>query len=175
VSAKKSIAELVTHDGLHDSLTGLASLPAFLESATRAIALAMREGGSINIFLISISKIYNERGEPIAISNGIDLSSLEEDDLNRLAAQLIYTAGILHREFRESDLLSRYALTEFLLLNKGEYDAINKKLENLGEAGNLAISGTQMNFSDSSNKNRDSQKILLESISLIQMKMIKEN
>lgn len=175
MSAKKSIADLVTHDGLHDSLTGLTSLPAFMESATREIALAIRERIPINLFLISLSKIRNVDGELIEINYGKELSSFTEEDQYHLAAQLIHTAGFLQSEFRESDLLSRYTLTEFLLMNKGEYEAIKNKLENLGERGNLAIAGTKINFADTGNKDRDSRGILLESISFLQKRMIKQN
>ena len=172
---KKSVADLVTHDGLHDSLTGLASFPAFMESATREISLAIREQIPFNLFLISLSKFRNEDGELIEIKYGKELSYVNEEYLYRLAAQLIHVAGILQSELRESDLLSRYALTEFLLMNKGEYEAIEKKLENLGERGILAIAGTKINFANIGHKDRDSRRILLKSISFLQKKMIEQN
>jgi hypothetical protein len=59
---RKLLRELVTHDGLKDSLTGLLSLPAFLESAKRELHSAERNGANRILYLVSITEI-NDAGK----------------------------------------------------------------------------------------------------------------
>ena len=51
---RANFAELVSHDGLTDSLTGLISFPAFLESGARFLASASRDEKPTNLFLLSL-------------------------------------------------------------------------------------------------------------------------
>lgn len=51
---RANFAQLVSHDGLTDSLTGLISFPAFLESGARFLASASRDEKPTNLFLLSL-------------------------------------------------------------------------------------------------------------------------
>ena len=162
------LAALVSHDGLHDSLTGLLSLPAFLDSATRIISSTIRSAGSVNLFLGSLLVSDNSNAQRLAISEKRELACMSESEIGELAARIVTCSGILRSEFREGDLVARYTFGDFLILTSGDYDVINKKIESFGIESDVAIVGARIDLSQKDNTTLGAQSVLLSTIAALE-------
>ena len=121
------LTNLISHDGLKDSLTGLMSFPAFLESANRQLAAAVRDQKSVNLFLISLL----DSSTPIrslVVRNESRIDSLTEAESLELSARVLLVANEIEKQFRSNDLISRYTLTDFLIMNSGTFPIIEEKI-----------------------------------------------
>lgn len=168
LSRKKILAELVSHDGLHDSLTGLLALPAFIESATRIISSTMRSNGSLNIFLVSLLNTNEPHFRQLAVTSQRALSDMQESEINELAARMVMGAGILKREIREADLACRYTFTDFILINMGDYEVIAKKIQSIGEQITSSVVGTTIESASENGGNLSAQNALLSAIATVE-------
>ena len=78
ISRSEKLTQLVSHDGLRDSLTNLLALPAFLESTEREISSAQRDSKKLNLSLISLTEL-DARGEKrLVVEIAKELSSRTE-------------------------------------------------------------------------------------------------
>jgi GGDEF domain-containing protein len=114
---KKILTELVSHDGLHDSLTGLISYPAFIESATREISSKIRSKERANLFLISLLTHGDEKSKQLAVNTRRELAEQSESEIQEIAARMLEGARLLREELRQGDLIARYTFADFLILN----------------------------------------------------------
>lgn len=142
---------LVSHDGLRDSLTGLLSLPAFMESASREISAAQRNGQNINLFLFSLTE-KDEIGKSVfPIRLGREITELSEQALADLASRILSVSQVLARQLRKNDLIARYTFAQFLIMNSGEFQDISEKLSSIASAVGAVVAGkewTKINSSD---------------------------
>jgi len=168
LSRKKILAELVSHDGLHDSLTGLLALPAFIDSATRIISSTMRSKGLLNIFLVSLLNTDQSHIRQLAVTSQRALSDMQESDTNELAARMVTGAGIMKREIREADLVCRYTFTDFILLNIGDYEVIARKIHSIGEQITSSVVGTTIDCAFEKEENLSAQNTLLSAIATVE-------
>lgn len=138
------IRELISHDGLKDSLTGLMCLPAFLDSAVREIGAATRDQRNINLFLISLAET-SSAGE-VTLSSGPSkaIADRDEQQIFDLAARVLRAAHAYASELRAHDLLARYTFTEFLLINSGDTVEIERKLATISDKHGAAFVGSEI-------------------------------
>ena len=140
MSKKDQIRSLISHDGLRDSLTGLMSLPSFLESAERELSSALRFQRNLNIFLISLVEVDANRNSQLVVRGEREASQLTEDELYTLSARVLEVSKQLISDLRTNDLIARYALADFLILNSGDHDEIINKLTHISDAcGAVAV------------------------------------
>ena len=125
---RNSIRDLVSHDGLKDSLTGLLAFPAFMDSARREINSAERNRTNLNLYLVSITE-KNVAGERVHIARiEREISDRSDDELYALAARVTEVSHAIKTQLRVNDLVTRYTFAEFLVLNSGDTSEIAKKL-----------------------------------------------
>ena len=144
---KKILTELVSHDGLHDSLTGLISYPAFIESATREISSKIRSKERANLFLISLLTHGDEKSKQLAVNTRRELAEQSESEIQEIAARMLEGARLLREELRQGDLIARYTFADFLILNSGDFEVIRKKIEDAVSHIQASVVGIEMNFS----------------------------
>ena len=125
------LRSLISHDGLKDSLTGLYSLPAFLESATREMKVAIRTGSNLNLFLVSLAEVTEVKTNQLVMREGAELSEKTEAELDLLAGRVRVIAHVLREELREVDLIARYTFTEFLIMNIGDISGVKERIESI--------------------------------------------
>ena len=109
MSKKDQIRSLISHDGLRDSLTGLMSLPSFLESAERELSSALRFQRNLNIFLISLVEVDASGKSQLIVRGEREASHLTEDELYTLSARVLEVSKRLISDLRTNDLIARYA------------------------------------------------------------------
>ena len=140
MSKKDQIRSLISHDGLRDSLTGLMSLPSFLESAERELSSALRFQRNLNIFLISLVEVDANGNSQLVVRGEREASQLTEDELYTLSARVLEVSKRLISDLRSNDLIARYALADFLIVNSGNHDEITNKLTYTADAcGAVAV------------------------------------
>ena len=140
MSKKDQIRSLISHDGLRDTLTGLMSLPSFLESAERELSSALRFQRNLNIFLISLVEVDASGKSQLIVRGEREASHLTEDELYTLSARVLEVSKRLISDLRTNDLIARYALADFLILNSGDHDEIINKLTHISDAcGAIAV------------------------------------
>lgn len=140
MSKNDKIRSLISHDGLRDSLTGLMSLPSFLESAAREMSSALRFQRNLNIFLISLVEVDANGNSHLVVRGEREASQLTEDELYTLSARVLEVSKRLISDLRTNDLIARYALADFLIMNSGDHDEIVHKLTYISDAcGAVAV------------------------------------
>ena len=140
MSNNDQIRSLISHDGLRDSLTGLMSLPSFLESTERELSSALRFQRNLNIFLISLVEVDANGNSQLVVRGEREASQLTEDELYNLSARVLEVSKRLISDLRTNDLIARYALADFLILNSGDHNEITKKLTYIADAcGAVAV------------------------------------
>ena len=133
MSKLDQLRALVSHDGLRDSLTGLMSFSSFTESAVRELVSAQRFERKLNLFLIALTEPDLQGIPSLVIRPGHEAGDLNEEELYELAARVLRMAKLLSSELRSNDLIARYALTEFLIMNFGDKVEITNKLSIIAE------------------------------------------
>jgi GGDEF domain-containing protein len=169
LNAKKILSELVDHDGLHDTLTGLLAHPAFIESATREVASNIRSKETLNLFLISLLHRGDERSEKLAVNYQNELSRMPESEIHEIAARMLEGANILRQEFRQGDLIARYTFADFLLLNNGNFETIKKKIEDAISGIKASVVGIKMDFTSGRGRQAGASETLRSGISTLEV------
>lgn len=160
------LRELVSHDGLKDSLTGAMAFPAFIDSAMREISSAERNKVNLNLHLVSIIETNSagERAHIARIEREIDDRS--EDELYALAAQVSEVSFAVKTQLRANDLVTRYTFAEFLIMNSGNTTEITKKLREVVANFDAAVVGIEMirPNSQASLKNPDGELAIVQAV-----------
>jgi GGDEF domain-containing protein len=141
---RKLLRELVTHDGLKDSLTGLLSLPAFLESAKRELHSAERNGANLILYLVSITEINDAGKRAHIVRADREITEQSDDELYSLAARIVEISHALTHQLRANDLIARYTFAEFLIMNSGDTSEITKKLREIVDNFGAMVIGIEM-------------------------------
>lgn len=143
-SRRDLLRELVSHDGLKDSLTGLLAFPAFIESAKREIHSTERNKTNLNLYLVSITET-NASGERVHIARiEREIADRHDDELYALAARVTQLSHVMKNQLRANDLMTRYTFAEFLILNSGNTSEITKKLTKIVNTFDAAVVGLEM-------------------------------
>jgi len=146
---RKLLRELVSHDGLKDSLTGLLAFPAFMESAKRELRTAERNKTNVNLFLVSITET-NGAGQKEHIARvEREIAERSDDELYDLSARILEISHAIKIHLRANDLVTRYTFAEFLIMNSGETFEITKKLSEVVGILGAAVIGFEIVKSDS--------------------------
>jgi len=169
------IRSLISHDGLRDALTGLMSLPSFLESAVRELSSARRAQRKLNLFLISLIDIDVGGKSLLIVRSEREASQLTEDELYNLSGRVLDVAKRLSLDLRSNDLIARYALADFLVLNSGNHNEITSKLAHISKACGAVMVGIEIIPSGdvelfTSNKNFDAE--IREAIAELETKVL---
>lgn len=138
------LRELVSHDGLKDSLTGLLAFPAFIESARREISSAERNKTNLNLYLVSVVE-KNATGERVHVARSErEIADRSDDELYALAARVTEISHAMKTKLRTNDLITRYTFAEFLIMNSGDTAEITKKLSEIVAAFDASVVGIEM-------------------------------
>ena len=161
---KSFLTNLVSHDGVKDSLTGLLTISAFLEIATREVAVSQRSGKAISLSIISLcdTDSLGERG--LVVTEGKDIVQKSEDELVRIATRVVEITKSLEKTFRIGDPICRYTFADFLLLHEGDMKTIVEKLGGIATM-HEAVTATIPIYNHVHNQmNQRSDKLNLQSI-----------
>lgn len=144
IRGKNKLTQLVSHDGLRDSLTNLLALPAFLESAEREISSAQRSSCNLNLSLISLTELSTNGEKSLVVEITKELSSRTEQELFDLAARVVHLAHALEKNLRNNDLICRYTFADFLVLSSGDLFTIEEKLRALSELHGAVVVSAEL-------------------------------
>ena len=115
ITQERSLLTQLSHQALHDPLTGLANRVMFEDRLTQALARAARENKSLAVLLIDLDE-FKDINDTFGHQVGDDL--------------LAEVARRLEQLTRSADILSRFGGDEFLYLSEG--------LTSIGEAETIA-------------------------------------
>ncbi len=101
VTATKQAQAQLTHQSLHDSLTGLANRSLFVDRTSHAIARSSRHNLPISVLLIDLDD-FKSVNDTLGHEGGDGL--------------LLEIARRIHREFRPEDTIARFGADEFAIL-----------------------------------------------------------
>lgn len=145
------LRQVISHDGVTDSLTGLMAFPSFQVNAIREMASAAREKRDLNLFLITLAEIDESGTSSPFMSPTRNLLDLGDDEVLAFADRMLQGANVLQKEFRLNDLLARYTFADFILLNTGTYEVISEKLAEYCRKYNSLFAGTKIDFRELAN------------------------
>ena len=142
------LKQLVSHDGITDSLTGLMTFQLFQRSAIRELAQMMRNKGSINLFLVSLAEESAIEPNKLLIQPNQDVSALDENEIVTIADRVLQSSNTLKNEFRLNDLVARYTFADFLILNLGDFDVISIKVRKIAKRLSALSVGMRIEHAD---------------------------
>ena len=186
---KSFLTNLVSHDGVKDSLTGLLTISAFLEIATREVALSQRSGKAISLSIISLCERDSLGGRGLVVTEGQEIVQKSEDELVRIATRVVDITKSLEKTFRVGDPICRYTFADFLLLHEGDMNKIVEKLSDIA-AVHEAVTATipiynhvynqitqqleKSNRQSTKNGRDDLHNILISNISILEKQILDE-
>ena len=174
---------------MKDSLTGLLTISAFFEIATREVALSQRSGKAISLSIISLCERDSLGGISLVVTEGQEIVQKSEDELVRLANRVVEITKSLEKSFRVGDPMCRYTFADFLLLHEGDIEKIIEKLNDIAVAheavtatipiynqgqGQINQRSDKSNLHSKKNNRDDLHNFLISNMSILEKQILNE-